>query len=222
MNKLTRFFFSLLTIIYIAAGQVALSTLSPSFAKAADFDSDEGISEADLRASIQKNSKLTPTQIDSLMAILQKQFNVQPDQKIPISGYIFAHGMNVALFVDHDSWNFDATIRNPGSDDLVDIPELFVCDFHNGGLKAELAYKWMFTFIPRGANVQDLDGGVYGRGFGAVAEALLGLEGSWIPAKNRSHDMFHVAVKLGFGAGFVFPKMECKLRVKPAAPPTKI
>lgn len=182
--------------------------------------SDDGMSEAELRASISKNTKLSQPQIDSLVALLQKQFHLQPEQNIPIQGYIYAHGMNVALLVDHDEWTFDATIRHPQTNDLVDIPELFNCDFHNGGLKAELAYKWMFTFIPRGANVQDLDGGIYGRGVGLVAEAALGLEGSWMPAKNRPHDLLHVAIKLGFGGGFVFPKMECKLRTKTPAPAT--
>ncbi|MNL51031.1 hypothetical protein D3C87_1740970 [compost metagenome] len=70
----------------------------------------------------------------------------------------------------------------------------------------------MFTFIPNGVNVDELNCGVYGRGLGLVAEAFLGLEGSWMPAKNRAHDLFHVAIKLGFGGGILVPKMEFKLR----------
>lgn len=212
MKKFSQFI--LFAFFFMALALVAVP------AHAADFSSDEGISEQDLKASIVRNSSLSAAQVDSLIAILQKQLGVEAGQKIPIEGFLYTHGMNGAFFVDHDTWKFDATIRAPNSNELVDIPNLFICDFKNGGLKAELAYKWMFTFIPRGANVEDLDGGIYGRGIGVVFDAFFGVEASWMPAENRSHDMLHIAAKLGFGAGLVFPKMECKLRVKPVAPTT--
>ena len=210
------FFFLRIFLFSLLGLFVASSLILPSSSKAltSAFEEDEGISETSLRESIQKNSSLTTAQIDALIAGLRKQLGVESGQKIPIQGYLYTHGMNVALFVDHDAWTFDATLRTPGSEQLVDIPDLFICDFKNGGLKAEVAYKWMFTFIPRGANVDDIDGGVYGRGVGGVLDAFLGFEASWLPAQNRPHDMLHIGLKLGFGAGLVFPKMECKLRVK--------
>ncbi|MEK2645127.1 hypothetical protein [Bdellovibrio sp. BCCA] len=174
--------------------------------------SDNGISKTELADSLKKNTNLSQEQIDGLISVLQKQFDVKPDERIPIEGYLYSSGMNGALFVDHDIWNFDATMKVPGSQELVTIHDLYSCDFHNGGLKFEIAYKWMFTFIPRGVTVDQLDGAVYGRGIGIVADALLGLEGSWMPAKNRNHDLFHAAIKVGIGGGFVFPKMEFKLR----------
>lgn len=183
-----------------------------SLAVAQDFGKDEGISGRELSEFIRKNTNLKQEQIDALILALQKQFDVKPEERIPIEGYLYASGMNGAFFVDHDIWNFDATLKVPGSNELVTIHELYSCDFHNGGLKFEIAYKWMFTFIPKGVTVDQLDGAIYGRGIGLVADALLGLEGSWLPAKNRNHDVFHVAIKVGIGGGIVFPKMEFKLR----------
>ncbi|KYG62544.1 hypothetical protein AZI87_14665 [Bdellovibrio bacteriovorus] len=179
---------------------------------AASFDNDTGISKEKLTESLAKNTDLNPEQISALIQTLQQQLGVKPEQKIPIQGYLYSAGMNWAFLLDHDTWYFDATIRDPKTNELIDMKELFICDFHNGGFKFEIAYKWMFTFIPSGVNVDELHGGVYGRGVGLVADALLGLEGSWLPAKNRKHDVFHVAIKVGVGGGLVFPKMEFKLR----------
>lgn len=187
-------------------------TFLTATANAASFDKDEGISKEKLVESLSKNTSLNSEQIESLVATLQKQFELKPEQKIPIKGYLYAAGMNGALLFDHDTWIFDANILAPGTSEVVHIPGLFLCDFHNGGLKFEVAYKWMFTFIPAGVNVDELNGALYGRGVGLVAEAFLGLEGSWMPAQNRTHDLFHVAIKLGFGGGIVVPKMEFKLR----------
>ncbi|MNK06284.1 hypothetical protein D3C87_241780 [compost metagenome] len=181
-------------------------------ASAASFDNDSGISKEKLVESLAKNTSLNTDQIESLLQALQQQFGVKPDQAIPIKGYLYAAGMNGALLVDHDTWYFDANLKDPATNEVVRIPKLFLCDFHNGGLKFEVAYKWMFTFIPSGVTVHELHGGIYGRGVGLVADALLGLEGSWLPAQNRNHDLFHVAIKVGVGGGLVFPKMEFKLR----------
>lgn len=181
-------------------------------ALAADFENDKGISKEKLVESLAKNTNLNTTQIEGLVQALQQQFSVKPDQQIPIRGYLYSSGMNWALLFDHDTWYFDATIKDPATGELVHIPKLFLCDFHNGGLKFEVAYKWMFTFIPAGASVFELQGGQYGRGIGVVADAFLGLEGSWMPAQNRNHDIFHAALKVDFGGGIVFPKMEFKLR----------
>ncbi|MDG0817691.1 hypothetical protein [Bdellovibrio svalbardensis] len=186
--------------------------LTAHTALAASFDHDEGMSKAQLVESLSKNTSLNSEQIENLILTLQKQFALKPDQKLPIKGYLYAAGLNGALLMDHDTWLFDANIQVPGSSELVHIPKMFLCDFHNGGLKFEVAYKWMFTFIPNGVNVDELHGAIYGRGLGLVAEAFLGLEGSWMPAQNRAHDLFHVAIKLGFGGGILIPKMEFKLR----------
>ncbi|WP_413559557.1 hypothetical protein [Bdellovibrio sp. HCB209] len=179
---------------------------------AVSYDNDAGIPKDKLVQSIKKNTSLSDEQIESLIQTLTQQFNVRPDQKIPIQGYLYADGMNGAFLFDHDTWLFDAALIDPATKEIVRIPELFLCDFHNGGLKFEIAYKWMFTFIPNGVSVDELNGGLYGRGVGVVADAFLGAEGSWMPAKNRSHDIFHVALKVGFGGGLIFPKMEFKLR----------
>lgn len=186
-----------------------LLPLNSAFAQRAN---DEGISKSELVDSLRKNTNLSAEQIDALVLTLQQQFDVKPEDRIPIEGYLYANGMNGAFFTDHDTWNFDAMIRVPGSKELVTVHEMYSCDFQNGGLKFEIAYKWMFTFIPKGVSVDQLNGAVYGRGIGLVADALLGLEGSWLPAKNRNHDLFHAAIKVGFGGGIVFPKMEFKLR----------
>lgn len=188
------------------------SALCFSQAQAISFDNDKGLSKAELTESLSKNTKLSAAQVEGLIQALQQQLGVKPDQDIPIRGYLYASGMNWALLMDHDAWYFDATLKDPESGELVTIPQLFLCDFHNGGLKFEVAYKWMFTFIPSGVSVYELHGGVYGRGVGVVADAFLGLEGSWMPAKNRNHDIFHASIKLGFGGGIIFPKMEFKLR----------
>nr|WP_295905375.1 hypothetical protein [uncultured Bdellovibrio sp.] len=195
----------------IACCVLILSFLSFNTVFAQDVSGD-GISKTELVDSLRKNTNLSQEQIDGLIQVLQKQFDVKPEERIPIEGYLYSSGMNGALFVDHDVWNFDATMKVPGSQELVTIHDLYSCDFHNGGLKFEIAYKWMFTFIPRGVTVDQLDGAVYGRGIGVVADALLGLEGSWMPAKNRNHDVFHAAIKVGIGGGIIFPKMEFKLR----------
>lgn len=199
--KLRLFVVTIISFLFLASG-----------VHAQDLSNDEGISAKALSESIHKNTNLSQEQIDSLIQTLQKQFDVKPEERIPIEGYLYSSGMNGALFVDHDVWNFDATMKVPGSQELVTIHELYSCDFHNGGLKFEIAYKWMFTFIPRGVTVDQLDGAIYGRGIGLVADALLGVEGSWLPAKNRNHDVFHAAIKVGVGGGIVFPKMEFKLR----------
>ncbi|WP_413585266.1 hypothetical protein [Bdellovibrio sp. HCB274] len=186
--------------------------LSVSTAIAVSFEGDTGITKEQLVESIKKSTSLNDEQIESLIQTLSTQFKLGPEQRIPIKGYLYAAGMNGAMLVDHDVWYFDANLVDPATQQIVKIPELFLCDFHNGGLKFEVAYKWMFTFIPSGVNVDELNGGLYGRGVGVVADAFLGAEGSWLPAQNRPHDIFHVALKLGFGGGIVFPKMEFKLR----------
>ncbi|WP_413575807.1 hypothetical protein ACLVWU_15665 [Bdellovibrio sp. HCB290] len=179
---------------------------------AVSFDGDAGITKEKLIESIKKSTSLSDEQIESLMQTLALQFKLRPEQRIPIKGYLYASGMNGAMLVDHDVWYFDANLVDPATNEIVKIPELFLCDFHNGGFKFEVAYKWMFTFIPSGVNVDELNGGLYGRGVGLVADAFLGAEGSWLPAQNRAHDVFHLALKVGFGGGIVFPKMEFKLR----------
>lgn len=181
-------------------------------AYAVDFENDPGFTQTELVESLKKNTRLNDEQINQLVQTLQQQFGVAVTEKIPISGYLYASGMNGALLLDHDTWLFDAALKVPGTDEVVRIPELFMCDFHNGGIKFEIAYKWMFSFIPSGVSVSELNGAVYGHGVGVVAEAFLGLEGSWMPAKNRANDLFHAALKLGFGGGLVFPKMEFKMR----------
>ena len=191
---------------------IACSLVFVSNALALDFENDPGISEKDLRASIARSTRLSTAQIDSIIIALKKQLNTGENEILPIRGYLYAHGMNGALLVDHDVWSFDATLKAPGGEELIDISNLFLCDFHNGGIKFEIAYKWMFTFIPRGVHATELDGGIYGRGIGVVFDPLLGFEGSWMPAQNRPHDLIHIALKLGVGAGVVFPKMEFKMR----------
>ncbi|NUN07480.1 MAG: hypothetical protein HUU57_17175, partial [Bdellovibrio sp.] len=177
--------------------KIMLLTLCSAFflntAYAVNFDSDSGFTQAELMESLKKNTRLNDDQINQLLQTLQQQFGVGATEKIPISGYLYASGMNGALLFDHDTWLFDAALKVPGTDEVVRIPELFMCDFHNGGVKFEIAYKWMFSFIPSGVTVSELHGAVYGRGLGVVAEAFLGLEGSWMPAKNRANDLFHVA-----------------------------
>lgn len=200
-----RYFFGLFTAS-------VCSFIIASHAFALDFDKAEGISEKELRASLTRNAKLSTAQVDSILVALKKQLNMGESEILPIQGYLYAHGMNGALFVDHDVWSFDATLKAPGSDELIDIPDLFICDFHNGGIKFEIAYKWMFTFIPRGVHATELHGGIYGRGIGVVFDPVLGFEGSWMPAQNRPHDLIHIALKLGVGAGIVFPRMEFKMR----------
>jgi hypothetical protein len=199
-------------ILSLFSSAVLAVSLFASQGFAQSWDNDQGISKEKLVADLSKNTNLSSEQIENLITTLQQQLGVKPEQKIPIQGYLYAHGMNVGLLFDHDTWYFDASFRSPESGELIHVPKMYLCDFHNGGLKFELAYKWMFTFIPNGVNVDELNGGVYGRGVGVVAEAFLGLEGSWMPADNRAHDIFHVAIKAGFGGGIVFPKMEFKLR----------
>ncbi|MEK2687441.1 hypothetical protein [Bdellovibrio sp. GT3] len=179
---------------------------------AQSFERDEGITKESLIRSIKKSTSLDDQQIEALINTLTLQYKLRPEQRIPIKGYLYAAGMNGAMLLDHDVWYFDANLIDPATQEIVKIPELFLCDFHNGGIKFEVAYKWMFTFIPSGVNVDELHGAVYGRGVGLVADAFFGAEGSWMPAKNRANDLLHVALKIGFGGGVVFPKMEFKLR----------
>ena len=155
---------------------------------------------------------LSDEQINHLIDQLLAHLGSQPSERIPIRGVLFAHGMNVALLMDTDVWRMNATLVHPTTGELVEINDLFDVEFHNGGIKAELAYKWMFTFVPSQMTVQQLDGGTYGRGLGATMEALLGLEGAWMPGNNRPGHLFHAAIKAGFGGGINFPKMEFKLR----------
>lgn len=205
MRSITR----LLLISAIAVASI-FSYGAQSFAD--EFHNDQGISRASLARALSRDTDLTPQQVDSLIGLLEQQFQVAPNQKIPISGYLYTSGMNGAFFVDHDSWVLDATLVDPNTGKLVDIPRLFLCDFHNGGIKIEVAYKWMFTFIPQGMTVSSLNGAVFGRGIGGVWDSLLGFEASWMPGQNRPGSLLHVALKLGLGAGLVFPKMEFKLR----------
>lgn len=196
-----------------------------STAEAVDFQNDQGISEQDLRESIRRHTRMTDEQVSGLITALRNQFGTTSDAPIPVRGYLYAHGLNFGFFVDHDTWTFNAVLQDPATRELVTIPDLFLCDFHNGGLKVEWAYKWMFTFIPMGVDVHQLNGATFGRGLGVVFDPVLGIEGSWLPGKNIVQDVFHVAVKLGLGAGVVFPKMEFKLRqitpAKGSAPEAK-
>lgn len=181
-------------------------------AHAVDFQNDKGIEEQDLRESLKRHTRLNDSQVSGLIMALRNQFQTAPDAPIPVRGYLYAHGLNFGFLVDHDTWTFDAVLQDPGSRELVSMPGLFLCDFHNGGIKVEWAYKWMFTFIPMGIDVHQLNGATFGRGLGIVFDPVLGIEGSWLPGKNLVQDVFHVAVKLGLGGGIVFPKMEFKLR----------
>lgn len=174
---------------------------------------DVGVSRSDLAKTISDNTDLSPAQVNGLIALLEQQFQVTPGNKIPISGYLYARGINAGFIIDNDTWHMNATIVDPQTGKLVNIPKLFLCDFYNGGLKLELAYKWMFTFMPSGMTVDSLDGAVFGRGLGvAVAPTFAGIEGSWMPGQNRQGSLYHVAVKIGYGEGLMFPKMKFHLR----------
>lgn len=200
--------FSAFFVLYFVLGSVLVF----SSARAADFENDKGLSEQELRESIRRSTRLSDEQISGLITALRQQFQVPVEARIPVKGYLYAHGLNFGFFVDHDVWTFDAILQDPVTKELVPVPNLFLCDFHNGGLKVEWAYKWMFTFIPMGVDVHQLHGAVFGRGVGVVFDPVLGIEGSWLPGKNLAQDVFHVAVKLGLGGGLIFPKMEFKLR----------
>lgn len=180
--------------------------LTCSLGQAADM------AREDVEEIVRQNSSLSEEQIRRLVDDLSVEFGVEPGQRIPIQGVMYAHGMNLAFVLDTDEWMFDATIVDPETKELIKIPNLYVVEFHNGGIKMELAYKWMFTFIPSGMTVSQLDGGVYGRGLGATMEAFFGLEGAWMPGEDRPGHLFHVALKAGFGSGINFPKMEFKKR----------
>lgn len=170
------------------------------------------MARSDVFDIIKKNSQLNDEQTHQLIDQLAAQVGETPEKRILIRGVLFTHGINVALFVDTDEWFMDATIVDPETGELIEIDNLFTVNFNNGGLKAELAYKWMFTFIPSGMSIQQLSGGVYGRGLGVTMEALLGLEGAWMPGENRPGHLFHAAVKAGLGGGLNFPKMTFKMR----------
>lgn len=186
---------------------VLLSIMVPFFAAAGP-----DMSRTEVAEIIRKNSQLNEEQINKLIDELVAGLGAQPGPRIPIRGVLFTHGMNGALLVDTDDWYLDATIVDPATGQLVEFKDLFSVRFHNGGIKAELAYKWMFTFVPSDTTVHQLDGAVYGRGLGGTMEAFLGLEGAWMPGENRPGHLFHVAVKAGFGGGLNFPKMEFRLR----------
>ena len=168
------------------------------------------ISRSDLGLSIQERTNLTKEQVEIFLDKLSQEFNVDSGESIPISGFLFTRGMNAALFLDTDEWLMSATVFDPNTSQLIDIPDLYSVHFYNGGLKLELAYKWMFTFIPSNTSVHQLDGRVYGRGLGGTMECFVGLEGSWMPDSYsiRQQPVYHVALKVGFGAGIHFPKME--------------
>ncbi len=197
--------------IFFTFALVTLSLMATT-SHGADFQNDQGLEEKDLRDSLKRSTRLSESQISGLISALRNQFQTPPEAPIPIRGYLYAHGLNFGFLVDHDTWTFDAVLQDSSSGELVSVPKLFLCDFHNGGIKVEWAYKWMFTFIPMGVDVHQLNGATFGRGVGLVFDPVLGIEGSWLPGKNLVQDVFHVAVKLGLGGGLVFPKMEFKLR----------
>jgi hypothetical protein len=171
-----------------------------------------GVSREALARFIQEKSDLKAEEAARLVEQIAQQFNASPGSYLPIQGALYTSGLNGALFVDTDTWLMDVAVLGPNGQ-FVDVPELFAAKFENGGLKFELAYKWMFTFIPTSAsNIRSLNGAVYGRGLGITLENFVGLEGAWMPGENRSGSLFHLAIKLGWGAGIQFPKMTLYLR----------
>ena len=71
---------------------------------------------------------------------------VETPPSLELGGVLFTHGLNGALFKDTDDWNFSAAINYNGR--LVQIKDLYEIHYKNGGLKAEIVYKWMWIFLP--------------------------------------------------------------------------
>lgn len=182
--------------------------MTPSAARAENDD----MSRAQVFDVIKRNSELSDDQINRLIDDLVRAMGAENEPKIPVRGVLYTHGLNGALLVDSDDWRMNATVVDPATGELVQINDLVTAHFQNGGLKFEVAYKWMFTFVPSSMTLQQLDGGIYGRGLGATMETFIGLEGAWMPGENRPGQLFHVAIKAGFGAGLNFPKMEFRVR----------
>ncbi len=161
---------------------------------------------------------ISEKEADSIIGILESNLSVEKRSDIlPISGILYTSGFNGAFFVDHDTWELNATFRSPETDQLITLPEFITVDFRNGGIKIELSYKWMFVIVPSGTSIQSLNGASYGgpllgRGAGITIDPGIGIDVAAMTGVNRGGCLFVIAPKVGFGAGLVFPRMDFSVK----------
>lgn len=165
------------------------------------------LSREQIREIMLGNSDLSEEEVNAFIDRLNSVFDVEENEPLPIKGVLYTSGHNGALFLDRDVWLMDASILEPETGQILEVPDLYSVEFENSGVKLEIAYKWMFTFIPSDTSIKSLHKGTYGRGIGITLNTMLGLEGSWMPGKNREGNLFHLAIKVGLGGGLSFPKM---------------
>ncbi len=181
------------------------------------------LSEEQLRKEISRqidrnNLKVSEEEVSSIIDALFEGFNVDRTDRLPINGVLSTSGVSAALLVDRDVWKLDGGIVSEQGE-LINIDNLFEIYYNNSGLKAELAYKYMFIFIPDEVSTAEaLDGAIYGgfmNGLGLDFELGIGVEIGWLNAVNRPGQVFVIGGKVGVGGGISFPKMEFRLRTRP-------
>jgi hypothetical protein len=127
--------------------------------------------------------------------------------ELALAGALTSSGWNGSFFVDNDNWNFDGNMFYRGN--LLRVPKLFDVYYWDGGFKATLEYKWVWIFLPKGTNMKDLDGAVFGGAvFGRGLALGTGLhpsnpvyvEGGWV--KNQD-GLGGSAYILSVGAGLI-------------------
>ncbi len=181
------------------------------------------LSEEQIRKEITRqiekyNLAVSEAEVEGIIESLYEGYNADRSDRLPINGVLSTHGLSAALLTDTDVWKLDGSIVSEAGQ-LINIDNLFEIYYQNGGLKAEIAYKYMFIFIPDSVTTAEaLDGAVYGgfmNSFGIDFELGLGLELGWLNSVNRPGQVFVVGVKVGVGGGISFPKMSFRLRTRP-------
>jgi hypothetical protein len=185
-----------------------LLTLGLFSISASAFSADDPIGPLD-ESSVR--SMLTQQGLDNdatsqIIAALKNDPENKSKEDLKLSTVLFTHGGNMALWVDNDSWNFDAAINYKGQ--TATVKELYEVYYWNGGLKSEISYKWMWVFIPKETSLRNLDGATFGgkilgRGIAMstsiFAKSPVAIEAGWVARQGGIGNIFIVAAKVGWG-----------------------
>ena len=202
----------LTSLVFILTSLVFILT-SPL---ASAYQPGPGIDRFELEQSIESQSGVDHATAVRLVDALAAQFNLRPGERLPIRGWLTTRGFNFGLLRDSDTWVMNAYLRDDQGR-KIEAQDLYEVEFDNGGVKAELSYRFMWTLIPWDMDVKHLDGAVFGgplAGRGLGFHLGFGVSGTLgvMHGQNRRGFVFNLGIGLGADAGVTFPRMTFHLR----------
>lgn len=187
---------------------LSLITLISFKSNAADDAAGSTLRESDLRQLLKAQGLDIHTQDQIISSLKSNPEAVDENSELALGGVLTTNGGNMAFFVDNDNWHLDGILKVNGQ--LAKVPQLFDMYYYNGGLKINIEYRWTWVFLPKGVNLNRLDGAsfgglVFGRGLAVATNFLTGLpvsvEAGWVNSDDVILDnAFILSITAGVGS----------------------